>query len=655
MGVGGRWVISGRGLSGRHLPSLYHTSPGKTGKGGGMGDGYALPFLMGLVDLTGSEPPPTATQHTKSSSPSESTLHNTLCPTRPRLIPLPEPTDTDTDTDTDTSTPAPTTPTPGPVCTIPALTLGSGSVALSYVDLGDGSATFSLSLTITDSFTQVKWFAMGFAQNTTSDAAMYGSESVMANYATGFAPCSRTTYLTSINDGSAEQGPNGVSKLTVSNVNLYKSSTVYNLSFTRPLKSGYNPLDSAQDFMILLAYSAISPLTNCIDPFTSASTHYENFTSAIINLKCATPAPPGTPAPVTPAPPGTPSPGTPAPTTPAPTPPTPPVTPNCKPASGIDFSTIPVGYCHQMAQMINNVSTGNYSFYFNWCTLGYQEACRPSYVVQGNVGSYFCDRNFTGWTTGMTYSAQQQQVSYTVNDGMGSTGLITVTCNASGASDGSLTCPKSYIVTPLGSNKYSYVVNLTSKAACVNPAPLTPTPGTPAPQPADNRVVLVSMNLDFASWTIGNQNSFETLIQSILPPSFPILRPFNYYAGSVIEAISVTNTTFNATVTDSVQFIQQQITANMNTPAFVNYKITSVTTSTTGGGAPPATSGLSSGGIAGVVIGIILVVPILGFCFVRAYKQKYGQDNYNLVFTPKPGGSEGDIQMARKDNAYGGV
>jgi len=184
-----------------------------------------------------------------------------------------------------------------------------------------------------------------------------------------------------------------------------------------------------------------------------------------------------TPAPATPTP--TPAPVTPAPTTPAPTTPAPaPQTPNCKPAASIfDFSSAPVGYCHKMAQMINNVNTGNYSFYFNWCGLGSQESCQPSYVVQGNVGSSFCDRNFTGWTTGMTYSATQQQVSYTVNDGAGSTALITITCDPN-ANNG-ITCPTSYTVSPTTtSGQYNYVIALTSTLVCPN-SPGCQGPGCP--------------------------------------------------------------------------------------------------------------------------------------------------------------------------------
>ena len=55
-----------------------------------------------------------------------------------------------------------------------------------------------------------------------------------------------------------------------------------------------------------------------------------------------------------------------------------------------------------------------------------------------------------------------------------------------------------------------------------------------------------------------------------------MLVPFKYYQGSVIAEISVTDTAFDASGTNSLQFIQQQINANMNTAAFAKYKVTSV-------------------------------------------------------------------------------
>jgi len=147
--------------------------------------------------------------------------------------------------------------------------------------------------------------------------------------------------------------------------------------------------------------------------------------------------------------------------------------PFCKPTAGIDFSNLPVGHCKNMQQILNGFDTGNYyTFYFNWCNLGAQESCQPSYVVQGALKS--CDRNFTSWTTGMTYNATQQQVSYIVNDGFGSMALITVTCDPNGASNGNVTCPNHYSV--VGNNSYNYTIALTSKAACDGAPPPPPSP-----------------------------------------------------------------------------------------------------------------------------------------------------------------------------------
>jgi len=90
----------------------------------------------------------------------------------------------------------------------------------------------------------------------------------------------------------------------------------------------------------------------------------------------------------------------------------------------------------------------------------------------------------------------------------------------------------------------------------------------------------------------------------------------------------VTSSSFNATVTNSLQFIQQQIDANKNTAAFANYKVTSVTIATA---ASATTSGLSGGAIAVIVIGALAVVVILvGFVYTRLQKSDESVEDVDM-------------------------
>jgi len=157
----------------------------------------------------------------------------------------------------------------------------------------------------------------------------------------------------------------------------------------------------------------------------------------------------------------------------------------------------------------------------------------------------------------------------------------------------------------------------------VTPASAAPTPGptvTPTSAPTASNapsVVKITMNLDFHKWTAVNQTDFETHIKNLLPPSIPILIPFTYYQGSVVQEISVTGPSFNATVTNSLQFIQQQVNANMNSSEFANYKITSVALTTsssgtlaTGQDSDAKSSTVNGGMIAGIVAGVVILLVI---------------------------------------------
>ena len=136
--------------------------------------------------------------------------------------------------------------------------------------------------------------------------------------------------------------------------------------------------------------------------------------------------------------------------------------PNCKPTEGVDFTNVPKGSCPNIIQYLNGDPGSPYAFDFNWCNTAASSSCAPSYVVQGGGG--VCDRPFTGWTSGMSWNAQYQQVSYTVNDGAGTTATVTVTCDPNGA-DNTITCPSQYQV--VGPNpSYQYTISLTSKCAC---------------------------------------------------------------------------------------------------------------------------------------------------------------------------------------------
>ena len=141
-------------------------------------------------------------------------------------------------------------------------------------------------------------------------------------------------------------------------------------------------------------------------------------------------------------------------------------TPHCQPYPGIDFYNLGQGYCLNMTEILNGVNSGTFDFYFNWCSynnnvptcfpwppIAYETqglGCarcelpgEPSYVVKSSVMT--CGMPFMGWTTGMAYNAQTQQVSYVVNDGTGTTASITVQCDTNGAA-GSIGCPSSYTV-----------------------------------------------------------------------------------------------------------------------------------------------------------------------------------------------------------------
>jgi len=172
--------------------------------------------------------------------------------------------------------------------------------------------------------------------------------------------------------------------------------------------------------------------------------------------------------------------------------------------------------------------------------------------------------------------------------------------------------------------------------ARVTPAPtVAPTVSpTLAPSAVGNQVVKVTLNLIFSSWTVGNQTAFQQLITSILPPSFPVLLPFKYYEGSVIQEISVTSTSFNATVTNSLQFIQQQIDANKNTAAFANYKVTSVGIATAAGAPAATTSGLSGGAIAGIVIGVVAFVVFICVASMKTQQSREGDDDVPMQYKP---------------------
>ena len=136
--------------------------------------------------------------------------------------------------------------------------------------------------------------------------------------------------------------------------------------------------------------------------------------------------------------------------------------PNCKPTEGVDFTKVPIGHCPNIIQYLNGDPGSPYAFDFNWCNTAASSSCAPSYVVQGGGG--VCDRPFTGWTSGMSWNAQYQQVSYTVNDGAGTTATVTLTCDPNGA-DNTITCLSQYQV--VGPNpSYQYTISLTSKCAC---------------------------------------------------------------------------------------------------------------------------------------------------------------------------------------------
>jgi len=126
------------------------------------------------------------------------------------------------------------------------------------------------------------------------------------------------------------------------------------------------------------------------------------------------------------------------------------------------------------------------------------------------------------------------------------------------------------------------------------------------------------MNLDFAKWTAANQTAFEAQIKAILPPSFPLMTPFKYYAGSVIAEISVSSTSNSS----NMLFLQQQVTANMNTAAFASYQITSIALApSSSGSAGAGTSSPSGKGglIAGIIVGIIVVVVLV--LVINRYKR----------------------------------
>ena len=121
----------------------------------------------------------------------------------------------------------------------------------------------------------------------------------------------------------------------------------------------------------------------------------------------------------------------------------------------------------------------------------------------------------------------------------------------------------------------------------------------------------------------------------------------------------MTNTSFNATVTNTLQFIQQQVNASMNTTAFTNYKISSVVLATLSSKNDPSSTGTNLIAIiVPSVIGVLFVLALGLFLlrwqniqpFVKSVKVRNVREFTSEILIPRLNGAAVDDLEMRSAN-----